>query len=521
MTRRRSAAKAASGPASVPTRKAGLTIPLEARARAKHRPQAAKPTKIFGFPEFPPGVVPESAKLAMDSALSARAEWAQGWYASALLEGQGFLGYAYLSELAQRPEYRAAVETIATDATRNWIRLTSSSSDDVKSGKLAALMDELERLNVKGAFRRLAELDGFFGRAHLFLDMCEVDDRDELKKPAGTGWDRASKAKVRKGALKAVRCVEPIWVYPSFYDSNDPLREDWYNPQSWFAQGKEVHRSRLLTIVSRPVPDVLKPAYAFGGLALTQMMLPYVDNWLRTRQSVSDLIYNFSVSILKTDMQQLLQPTGPNEDLFARVDLFNNLRANRGLMVLNKGTEEFENVSTPLSSLDSLQAQAQEQMCSVSRIPVVKMLGIQPAGLNASSDGELQAYDQNIASYQEAVFREPLRAVLGFAMLSLWGEVDTDIGFEFLPLREMDAEQEANIGRINAERDSIYIESGAVGADEVRQRIATEDGSPYQGLDVEHIPDATEEEIDDLETAGDPQDDLPNPEGGEIDAGTP
>jgi hypothetical protein len=43
-------------------------------------------------------------------------------------------------------------------------------------------------------------------------------------------------------------------------------------------------------------------------------------------------------------------------------------------------------------------------MASVSRIPLVKFTGIQPAGLNASSEGEIEVYDDTIAAYQNRFF---------------------------------------------------------------------------------------------------------------------
>ena len=43
-------------------------------------------------------------------------------------------------------------------------------------------------------------------------------------------------------------------------------------------------------------------------------------------------------------------------------------------------------------------------MAAISRIPLVKLLGIQPAGLNASSEGELIAFEDWIASFQRSCF---------------------------------------------------------------------------------------------------------------------
>src|SRR6185437_7623915 len=146
--------------------------------------------------------------------------------------------------------------------------------------------------------------------------------------------------------IKALRNVEAVWCYPTGYNSNDPLSENWYKPAGWYCMGKETHRSRLLTFVGREVPDILKPAYSFGGLSMSQMAMRYVDNWLRTTQSVSDIVNAFSVMVLLTDLETLLQ--GGGDELFRRADLFTNLRDNKGLMLLNKEAEDLKNVSAPL-----------------------------------------------------------------------------------------------------------------------------------------------------------------------------
>jgi uncharacterized protein len=75
-------------------------------------------------------------------------------------------------------------------------------------------------------------------------------------------------------------------------------------------------------------------------------------------------------------------------------------------------------------------------MASLSRIPIIKLLGIQPAGLNASSSGELRAFADSIHSYQESFFRPNLKTVLNLVQCSLFGEVDPGITFDFVPITE-------------------------------------------------------------------------------------
>jgi uncharacterized protein len=463
-------------------------------ARAGQKPQASQ--NPFKLPEFPPNARPtKDSQMAMDDAGS----WASGWWQNSgwsaisgvFAEGLAFPGYAWLAEQAQRGEYRKFGEIIATEMTREWIRLQST-GDDSKTEKINRINDRLDELGARDVFRKCIELDEWFGRAHLYIDTGATDNRDELKIPLGNGRDLMSKFKVGKGQLKAIRAVEPVWAYPTTYNSNDPLKKDWYEPEHWFVLGKEVHATRLLKFVGKEVPDLLKPAYSFGGISMIQLAQSYVNNWLRTRQSVSDLLHSFSVFVLATDMGTSLTDAG--DELFDRVHLFNRLRDNRGLMMTNKETEALTNVSVPLGGLHELQAQAQEQMCSIASIPVVKFLGIQPTGLNASDEGGIRMFYDWILSQQEKRLRPHLTTIIDFVQLSEFGEIDQEITFQFIPLYSLDEQKEAEKRKTEADTASVYIDSGVLAPEEVREKLASDPESPYSTIDVENVPDLREEE---------------------------
>jgi phage-related protein (TIGR01555 family) len=500
--KRQAKPKAAESAPAPPQRKPWKITP-DIVAASKQRYPRANP---FTIPHFPTAVmdhVPQDRRMAMDEAVSSINAWAGGAWNSfglnAAFEGVTFLGYPYLAELAQRPEYRVIVETVATEMTRKWIRIEAKGDSD-KSRQIARLTEELERLQVRERFGQVCELDGYFGRAHLYIDTGHTDDRQELMTPIGNGINAISKEKIGKGSIKRLAVVEPIWCYPSSYNSNNPLKPDWYNPQRWFAMGSELHTSRLLPFVGREVPDILKPAYAFGGLSLTQLAKPYVENWLNTRQSVADIIQAFSVMVLKTNLGETLTPGG--DQLFARADLFNNTRDNRGLMMIDKEAEEFANVSAPLGTLDALQAQTQEHMASVSRIPLVKLLGISPHGLNATAEPELRAFYDTIHAFQAKFFTPNLKRIFAMAQLNIWGRVDPDLSFVYEPLWSMTEKEEAEIRKLDAETGQIHVDTGVLSPEEERGRIANDPSTRYPGIDPDDVPDLKEEEEEGLEPKG-------------------
>lgn len=431
---------------------------------------------IFRPPTLMPGVAPANAILAMDSNMSDVYSYANQGVAG----GDGFAGYPALAMLTQRPEYRMLSEKTAQAMCRKWIEFTSEGAADDKADTIKVIEDALEEYKVRDHFRTAATYDGFFGRCQLFVDLGEIEG-DELEMPLFM-----DKAKVGRDKLRRFKIVEPMFTYPSDYSATNPLSENYYAPRQWYVMGQKVHASRLLTFVSRPVPDILKPSYNFGGLSMSQLAKPYVDNWLKTRTSVSRLISNFSTTALKTNMTTMLLggegSEGEGDDLISRAQLFTGMRDNQGLMLLDNDSEDLVQLNVPLGTLDALQAQSQEHMASVSSTPVAILMGITPTGLNASADGEIRIFYDHVLTQQELIFSDNLRKVIDIIQLSKLGAIDPDIKFRFVPLWQQTESELAVNRKSDAETANVYVTMGAMSPDEVRDKLAKDPESGFEGL---------------------------------------
>lgn len=427
-------------------------------------------------PDLPRGVVPQGQSMAMDSSPIDN-------FGADFFWGTGFIGYPKLAELAQIAEYRAVAETTAKEMTREWVKLKSIGDDADNSKQIQEIETYFEKLNVRQIFRQAIETEHLFGRSQIMLKI-KGHDNEKLKNPLVI-----DPRTIEQGSLKALVNIEPMWTSPALANTHDPTEPDFYKPKQWYIMGQTVHDDRLFTLVSRPVPDMLKPAYNFGGVSMSQLMQPYVNRWLRTVNSVSDLVNTFSLSGIKTSMQDILSGGCDDVNLQARADLYNQYRDNRGLMLLDKDEEEFFQFNTPLSTLDALLAQAQEQMAAPSHTPLVKLLGITPSGLNASSEGEIAVYYDWIKSLQEDLLREPLTKLLKIVQLHLFGEINDNITFEFKPLAQMSKLDEANIRKTECDIDVAYLQNGVISDMEVRTKLAANAESGFNGIDVDDVPE--------------------------------
>ena len=407
----------------------------------------------------------EQARMAMDF---------NGTSMNALtfVENTGFPGFPTLALLAQLPEYRAMHETLADECVRCWGKVVSAGASD--AARLQEIEAELERIDLCAIIRQAVIHDQAFGGAHVYFKLR--NDADTCSLPL-----LMKPYNVPKGAFQGLRVIEPYWVTPNNYNSIDPTAADFYKPSSWRMIGIETHATRMQTIISRPVADMLKPTYSFRGVSMSQLAMPYVDNWLRTRQSVSDTVKQFSISGVKIDLQQALLPGGTQE-LAQRAALINAYRDNRNILFLDMATEEFFQVNTPLSGLDALQAQAQEQMSAVSHIPLVKLLGVTPTGLNASSEGEIRVFYDYVRGYQKNVLMSLVMNVLRMTQLSLFGEVDPHVIWEWAPLLELTALEQADARAKDADTDAKYLEAGVVTPEQVAEVLHNDAHSRYAGI---------------------------------------
>lgn len=458
--------------------------------------QPKEQRREFSIPQLPPGVIPRGAKMALDSAMSPMMGWlnAQDGFC-----GMGFPGFTYLSELSQRSEYRAPAETIAGETTRTWITLTGA--DDAK---LKELNQQIKKFKVRDLLRDASLLDGFFGRAQIYIGI------------RGQGTDLARQKPlliepetIKQGSLEKLRLIEPVWTTPFMYNTNDPTRDDFYVPEAWYVLGKKTHADRLLTFISHPLPDIVKPAYNFSGMSLTQLIEPYVRRWLKTVDSVNRLVSNYSVSCIKTNMMAQLE--GEDDmSLEKRARLFNIMKDNRSVMMLDKDSEDFFQVNTPLSGLSDLQAQAQEHMAAPTHIPLVKLTGITPSGLNASSEGELKVWYDYCDAYRTDFYNGHLTTILRLLQIDLWGAVDEEITFSWEPLDTPTEAELSKMRHLDAEADKIYADpmNPVVSTDEVRIKLKNSKNSGYNQL-TGNAPEPKKEPA--LAGPGQPSGDKPKP----------
>ena len=443
------------------------------------------------------GNVPKQVRLANDKAFDAIRpqieSFANDASVSHMLKNLGvltctdasFLGYGTLANLSQNGLIRAGVEMRGDEMTRKWGELKRKGEDIEEDDKINKLTEAMEKLKIRELFRSASCMCGYFGGCLLFIDTGE--DTNRLVEPL-----TLHTATFAKGKLKTFRLIEPYIVTPSGYNSVNPMADNYFQPTVWYVQGIPVHSSRLIYFAENKISTLLKPAYNFFGLPLTQKVLDAVSHYTENREAAGRLLQKCSLTILKTNMQDVLQG-GFDAELKKRVSYFVQNRSNDGCATIDKEMEDLVIQSASLGGVTDLVRQSMEYVAAMFCEPVTKMWGLSPNGFS-SGDLELQNHYDNIKAQQEKMFGDPIKRVIQVLQMSLFGEVDDSIIFTFNPLAEDDERKVAEINKLQIDADSALISNGIITPEEARKRLIDDPDSGYNSLteEKEEMPEEME-----------------------------
>lgn len=406
-----------------------------------------------------------------------------------------FLGYGYLTGLAQNGLIRAGCEMIADEMVEKGITLTTKGNNDPdtdKQAKLDRLNELITKINLLPTLRKAVSISKYYGGSLVYMDFDGIDTASEnLLNPL-----ILTKNELRGKKLRRLKVIEPYNLSPGQYNAADPLQEYYFKPRYWFVMGKAVDASRFLPPVQEnELPTILRPAYNFFGIPLAQIVLDAVAHFTECREAEARLLTKFSLTVFKTNLNEQLFSGGDWSQIDNRVNNFVQYRSNDGVMLIDKESEDIDIKSTSLAGVKDIVSQAMEIVAAYFNEPVTKMWGLTPSGFN-TGESDLNNHYDHIASQQEKQLRDQIEYVLKVLQVQEWGEIDNEITFTFNPLSEEKEESIATVNKIKAETQQIYISNGVISPDEGRECLKADPKSGFNNLNEESVP---EEELSEEE----------------------
>lgn len=252
-----------------------------------------------------------------------------------------------------------------------------------------------------------------------------------------------------------------------------------------------IHHSRVIRLEGADLPYWQRMTENGWGLSVLE---PFYDRMVAfdsATNGAGQLIYKAHLRTLKLpQLRELIASGGKAMDaVLAQVELMRRLQSNEGISLID-GTDEFEAHSYTFSGLSDMLIQFGQQISGALQIPLVRLFGQSPAGMNSTGESDLRNYYDAINAGQNRRLRPGLTKLLRVLFRSEFAEnVPEGFHFRFRPLWQMSDKERAEVGEI-VTRSVV----GAYDAGLVSQQVAMRElrqGAAASGL----FSNITDEEI--------------------------
>lgn len=122
-------------------------------------------------------------------------------------------------------------------------------------------------------------------------------------------------------------------------------------------------------------------------------------------------------------------------------------------------------------SVGDLEAQLDFSLSGASRIPMTKLFGRSPSGLNATGENDLRNYYDYVDTLRESKLAPMLRRLLPVLAMSALGTMPEDLDISFPPLWTPTAKEVAEIAKDKAETIVSVFQAGLLQADTAQREL--------------------------------------------------
>ncbi|EPC7287083.1 DUF1073 domain-containing protein [Acinetobacter baumannii] len=424
---------------------------------------------------------------------------------------QSGYGFNFLSRQRLKLEamYRSSwvvgqvVDVVADDMTRKGVKLNGLSTP-----KDSEMIDqEMDRLQVWDKLNKNIKWSRLYGGS---LAVMMIDGQN-VSTPLNPNT-------IGKGQFKGLMVLDRWMVQPTLEDLVTEMGPDYGKPKYYDVItdsvglcNQRIHYSRVIRMDGVELPYWQSITENLWGQSVIERLEDRLTIFDSATLGAGQLVYKAHLRTYKVKKLREIIATGGKfyDALVKQIQEIRMWQSNEG-MTLMDADDAFETHQYSFTGLDNLLLQFGQQISGATGIPLVRLFGQSPAGLNATGESDLANYYDNINQQQEGRLRTPLQVLYAVLHMSVLGKPLPDsFSFKFASLWQLDDEKKANVAKgvtdavLAAEEAGLIKRSTAL--KELRQ--SSEVTGVFSHITDEEIKEADDEDppppdegVDDEET---------------------
>lgn len=371
----------------------------------------------------------------------------------------GFYTLAHLDPAQAEAAYRTSwlvrkiVDLPAEDMTREW------RDWQAEKAQIEALEAEEERLQLPFKVYRALVLSRLHGGGALYLGTGDADPSQPI-----------DPKRITKGGLRFVHLFsrhelshgekrldpeDPWFGHPEYFEIN--TRRTGMSPR--------IHPSRMVCFVGQPVPEgsLMPGASWFWGDPIMQSIEDAVKNADQAQNGFASLIDEAAVDTISIpDLMSSIASAEYEARMMRRLEL-SKMGQSVHRSRLMDANEKWETRQISWAGIPEIISTFLNIVAGAADIPVTRLLGQSPKGLQSTGSGEERDYIYMIMAKQKRDLAPALMGRIDALLIpSALGKRPSEVYSLFAPLMQSDPKQLADIEKLAAETVDILSRTGLV-----------------------------------------------------------
>jgi phage-related protein (TIGR01555 family) len=334
------------------------------------------------------------------------------------------------------------IGAVPEDMVKKWFRVTTKAAPEY----IDKIDKQMRQTKLRQSIVEGLKWGRLYGGA---VGLILIDGQDNLDEPLD--FD-----KIMPDSFRGLYIVDR-WsgVYPDMQLISDITDPDFGLPEYYEIRNEygvmthRVHHTRVVRFIGRELPFWERIVEQYWGQSEIESIYDEIVRRDNVAANIASLTFRANLSVYEKDNLEQLFALGATKSLaqfWKTLQAQSVLESNLGVKLINKG-DNLRQLQYTFTGLAEVYENVMMDVAGAARIPVTKLFGRSPAGLNATGESDLQNYYDYIEEQREAKLRPVVERLLPVMALSAWGEIPDDLDVVFEPVRTPKEDEKATIAQ--------------------------------------------------------------------------
>jgi len=351
---------------------------------------------------------------------------------------------------------RQIVEVPAEDMTREWRTIKSADAEAIRVEEDRHMIPSM--INDALCWARL------FGGAGVLM----ITGQD-LTKPLNV-------KRIKKGDLQRVIVFDRYDMAAMLMNTWNVLSENYLRPEFYTIKGgaQQIHWTHFARFNGAKLPRRQMAITQGWGDSELRKCLDDIMDMVASKDGIAELMQEANVDVITRTGLADEMASDQDTAITDRYALFAQMKSVVKLALLD-GDEAYDRKTLNLSGVAPIIELFMTWISGAADIPLTRLFGTSAKGLNATGEGDQSNYFNSIRSKQTTQVDPGMRVLDEVLVRSALGYWPDDYNYVWNPLAQPSATEVAAALKLNAERDQLYVDMGAVEVSQIQENLQADD----------------------------------------------